>query len=118
MQDRGGLVVRRFIGGPLLTDCYAAIAPGIGSIIIDAPRDAWQAAIDAAEALDAPVRLAVATHGHWDHITDLARVREAGIPIAGNLEDADLFANPHVQGLTLPFLVDPVVIDRPLADGD
>lgn len=112
------LIVRRFIGGPLLTDCYALIVPGSGSILIDAPRDAWQAALDAADAEQAPVVLAIATHGHWDHITDMARVRERGIPVAAHLADADLFARPHEQGLTLPFLVDAVRIDRPLAEGD
>jgi glyoxylase-like metal-dependent hydrolase (beta-lactamase superfamily II) len=102
----------------LLTDCYAIIVANQGAVLIDAPRDAWQAAIDAAEAQNARILLAIATHGHWDHITDLARVREQGIPIAAHLADADLFADPHGQGLTLPFAVDPVQIDRPLSEGD
>jgi glyoxylase-like metal-dependent hydrolase (beta-lactamase superfamily II) len=113
-----GLVVKRFVGGPLLTVCYAVIAPGAGAVVIDAPRDAWEAAIDAALALDAPVALAIATHGHWDHITDMARVRERGIRVAAHPADAGLLADPHGQGLTLPFLVDPVPIDDPLAEGD
>jgi hydroxyacylglutathione hydrolase len=113
-----GLVIRRFVGGPLLTDCYAVIAPGRAAIIIDAPRDAWQGAIEAADAKHAPVILAVATHGHWDHITDMARVQELGIPVAAHPEDAYLLTDPHGQGLTIPFVVDPVTIDEPLADGD
>lgn len=112
------VVVRRFVGGPLHTVCYAIIVPGVGSIIVDAPRDAWRGAIDAANSYNAPPRLAVATHGHWDHITDMARLQEAGIPIAGHLADSSLFADPHGQGLTLPFVVDPVRIDRPLRDGE
>lgn len=111
-------VIRRFVGGPLHTACYAFIVPDEGSIIIDAPRDAWRGAIDAATAHHAPPRLAVATHGHWDHITDMARLHELGIPIAGHPADADLFADPHGQGLTLPFVVDPVRIDRPLREGE
>jgi glyoxylase-like metal-dependent hydrolase (beta-lactamase superfamily II) len=86
--------------------------------MIDAPRDAWEAAIEAAENTNARMLLAIATHGHWDHITDMARVRESGIPIAGHSADANLFADPHGQGLTLPFAVDPVTIDRPLNEGD
>lgn len=118
MEDRGGVTIRRFVGGPLLTDCYALIVPQHGAILVDAPRDAWTAALDAAEALHAPVRLAIATHGHWDHITDMARVRELGIPVGAHPDDADLFADPHGQGLTLPFAVDPVTVDRPLGEGD
>lgn len=111
-------VVRRFVGGPLHTVCYAIIIPEVGSIIVDAPRDAWHGAVDAANAHHAPPRLAVATHGHWDHITDMARLQEMGIPVAGHLGDADQFADPHGQGLTLPFIVDPVRIDRPLRGGE
>lgn len=118
MAQQQQLVVRRFVGGPLLTDCYALIVPDVGAVLVDAPRDAWTAAIEAAESLGAQMLLAIATHGHWDHITDMARVREAGIPIAGHRADADLFARPHDQGLTLPFLVDAVTIDRPLSEGD
>jgi glyoxylase-like metal-dependent hydrolase (beta-lactamase superfamily II) len=110
--------IRRFVGGPLLTDCYAIIVPNQGAVLIDAPREAWQAAIEASEAQNARMLLAIATHGHWDHITDMARVREQGIPVAAHLADANLFADPHGQGLTLPFAVDPVKIDRPLNDGD
>ena len=49
-------IVRRFVGGPLLTDCYALIVPGRAALIVDAPRDAWRAALDAAEELGAPRR--------------------------------------------------------------
>jgi glyoxylase-like metal-dependent hydrolase (beta-lactamase superfamily II) len=102
----------------LLTDCYAIIVPNQGAVLIDAPRDAWQAAIEAAEGQNARVLLAIATHGHWDHITDMARVRESGIPVAAHPADANQMADPHGQGLTLPFAVDPVTIDRPLSEGD
>lgn len=118
MRESEGIIVRRFVGGPLLTDCYAIIVPEQGAVLIDAPRDAWQAAIEAAESQDARILLAIATHGHWDHITDMARVQEAGIPVAAHPEDANLLADPHGQGLTLPFAVDPVRIDRPLSEGD
>ena len=118
MREQHQALVRRFVGGPLLTDCYAIIVPGEGAVIIDAPRDAWQGAVEAAEAQNARVLLAIATHGHWDHITDMARVREAGIPVAAHIADAHLFADPHGQGLTLPFAVDPVTIDRPLTEGE
>jgi glyoxylase-like metal-dependent hydrolase (beta-lactamase superfamily II) len=118
MSEHDPIIVRRFVGGPLLTDCYAIIVPEQGAVLVDAPRDAWRAAIEAADAHHARVLLAIATHGHWDHITDMARVREEGIPIAAHMADRDLFADPHGQGLTLPFAVDPVAIDRSLSEAD
>jgi hydroxyacylglutathione hydrolase len=117
MEAHSEVVIRRFVGGPLLTCCYAIIVPGQGAVVIDAPRDAWTAAFDAAESLEAPVRLAIATHGHWDHITDMARIQERSVAVSGHRADANLFADPHGQGLTLPFAVDPVRIDRPLDEG-
>jgi glyoxylase-like metal-dependent hydrolase (beta-lactamase superfamily II) len=48
----------------------------------------------------------------------MSQVQQAGIPVAAHPADADLLADPHGQGLTLPFVVEPVRIDRPLADGD
>jgi hydroxyacylglutathione hydrolase len=112
------IVIRRFVGGPLLTVCYAVIVPGQGAIIIDAPRDAWRSAVETAESLHAPVLLAIATHGHWDHITDMAQIQQMNIPVAAHPADADLLADPHGQGLTLPFAVDPVTIDHPVSDGN
>lgn len=118
MQQTGSVIIRRFVGGPLLTDCYALIAPGAEAIIVDTPRDAWRSAIAAAEEADARVVLAIATHGHWDHVTDLRRVQELGIPIGANPGDAYLLRDPHGQGLEIPFVVDPVEIDEPLVEGD
>lgn len=106
------------MGGPLLTTCYALIVPGRESIVIDAPRDAWKGALAAADELDAPVRLALATHGHWDHVTDLAKVQNDGIPVAGHPADAALFANPAAGRSGLPFVIEPVRLDRRLVDGD
>jgi hydroxyacylglutathione hydrolase len=118
VREAEAVIVRRFVGGPLLTDCYAIVVPNQGAVLIDAPRDAWQAAVEVAETHNARVLLAIATHGHWDHITDMARVREAGIPVAAHMADRHLFDDPHGQGLTLPFAVDAVTIDRPLNEGD
>ncbi|RIK39315.1 MAG: MBL fold hydrolase [Chloroflexi bacterium] len=118
MPGSQAIIVRRFVGGPLLTDCYALIAPGAEAMVIDAPRDAWRAAVRAAEEAGAQVVLVIATHGHWDHVTDLARVQELGIPVGAHPGDAYLLADPHGQGLDIPFLVDPVQIDEPLLEGD
>jgi glyoxylase-like metal-dependent hydrolase (beta-lactamase superfamily II) len=86
-------------------------------LIVDAPREAWTAALDVADSHNAPALMAVATHGHWDHITDMSRISDRGIAIGGHRADRELFADPHGQGLTLPFAVEPVAIDRFLEDG-
>lgn len=118
MSDGRRFEIKRFVGGPLLTTCYAIVVPGEGTLIIDAPRKAWQSALTAAEEARAPVQLVLATHGHWDHVTDMARLQEQGYPIAGHPADSALFADPIGQRRDIPFVIDPVTIDQRLADGD
>ncbi len=118
MQTTGQLTIRRFVGGPMLTACYIVMAPGRESILIDAPRDAWRAALKAAEVAGAPPSLFVATHGHWDHITEARDVQRLGIPLAGHPADTALFGDPMGQRDTLPFVIEPVNLDRELTDGD
>lgn len=101
-----------------MTTCYAVIVPGRESVIIDTPREAWRGALDAADRADAPVTLVIATHGDWDHITDMARLQERGYTIAGHPADIAMFHDPMGNRTDLPFLIDPVRLDRELADGD
>lgn len=114
--SKADIKIDRFVGGPLLTACYALIAPKVGAVIIDAPRKAWEAALRATEEADAPVHLVFATHGHWDHIAGAASLRELGYPLAGHPADRDLFRDPAGQRADLPFVVPPVEIDQELAD--
>jgi glyoxylase-like metal-dependent hydrolase (beta-lactamase superfamily II) len=112
------ITIRRFVGGPMLTTCYAIIAPGRQTVMIDAPRDAWRAALNAAEEAQAPVSLLILTHGHWDHITDAKRVQDLGIPVAGHPADRAFCADPMAQRGGIPFVIEPIQFDRELADGD
>lgn len=110
--------IRRFVGGPLLTTCYAIIVPGEATMIIDAPRDAWRAALEAADEEHAPTQLAIMTHGHWDHIAGLADLNDLNIPTAGHAADIFLFADPMSQRDELPFVIEPAMPGRWLSDGD
>lgn len=112
------LSVRRFVGGPLLTVCYALIAPGRETFLIDIPRDAWRGAMELADSLDAPVTLVIATHGHWDHITDLSQINELGIPVAAHPADRAMFDDPMGRQAGQPFVIEPARIDQELTDGD
>ena len=117
MQITDQLTIRRFVGGPMLTASYTLICPGIESVLIDAPRDAWRGGMQAAEDLGAPVGRLIATHGHWDHITDASLIRDIGIPLLAHPEDLELCANPMGQRAGLPVIIQPVPIDEYLSDG-
>ncbi len=118
MTENPRFKIRRFVGGPLLTTCYALIVQGKETLIIDAPKNAWKSALAVAEEFEAPVSLVIATHGHWDHISDLSKLQELGIPVAGHPADNWLFNDPMAYRSDLPFQIDPVTLDKRLADGD
>jgi glyoxylase-like metal-dependent hydrolase (beta-lactamase superfamily II) len=117
-QRTDGVQVRRFVGGPLLTTCYAIIVPGEAALIIDAPRDAWRSAVEAATEAEAPVVGVLASHGHWDHITDLSVAQREGLPVFAHPADQALYDDPMAHGRNMPFLVQPVRITHPLSDGE
>ena len=118
MAVEPALEVRRFVGGPLLTVCYALTAPKRETFLIDIPRDAWRGALELADELGAPVTLVIATHGHWDHITDLSEINALGIPVAAHPADKEMFDDPMGRQAGQPFVIEPATIDQLLADGD
>lgn len=94
------------------------VVPGKETVIIDAPKNAWKSALEFAEESDAPVSLVIATHGHWDHVSDLSELQQRGIPVAGHPADNWLFNDPMGYRDDLPFRIEPVTLDQRLADGD
>jgi glyoxylase-like metal-dependent hydrolase (beta-lactamase superfamily II) len=67
-----------FCGGIFETNCFLVEAPE-GSILFDAP----QGACEWLRSIDAHPKLLLLTHGHIDHVQDVARVkRHFGCPIA------------------------------------
>ncbi|MFW6074133.1 MAG: MBL fold metallo-hydrolase [Chloroflexota bacterium] len=112
------LQIERFVGGPLFTACYALIVPDREAILIDAARDAWRSALDTIDNAGATLTLVIATHGHWDHIAGMAELQRAGYEIAGHPGDKQWFSDPMGDREDLPFIIEPVTLDREVSDGD
>lgn len=109
-----------FQGPPLDTNAWLVADETAGAALLgDAPRG-----------VASPVRAALArrgwtltaialTHGHWDHLGDVAALAGAtGAPVLAHAGDRDLLARPSGLGGALPFGIPPVAPDRWLADGD
>src|SRR6266542_3239319 len=84
-----------FCGGIFETNCYLLQAPE-GWILFDAP----EGACEWVRSLEIDLKLLLLTHGHIDHVQDLARInRQFGCPIgchpltAPMISDREVFAS-------------------------
>jgi|ERR1700731_2992455 len=80
-----------FCGGIFETNCYVLHAPG-GAILFDAPDGAcaW------AEKRGIDVKLLLLTHGHFDHVPDVAKIkRRFQCPIGCHPETAPMISDPE-----------------------
>jgi hydroxyacylglutathione hydrolase len=98
--------IKRFVVGPLFTNCYLVLDEGEAALI---DPGGTSAALELALS-QAKVRYILLTHGHFDH-ADYAEVFQAktGAPILYHPEEKATF---WAMGRTPPPL------DRPLSDGD
>ena len=92
MREREAMATdyETFCGGIFETNCYLLHAPG-GAILFDAPEGACQWVISR----KIEVKLLLLTHGHFDHVPDVAKVKsEFGCPIGCHAETAPMISNP------------------------
>ncbi|MDQ2866951.1 MAG: MBL fold metallo-hydrolase [Verrucomicrobiota bacterium] len=81
---------REFCGGGVETNCFLLDAPG-GSILFDAPDGscAWLEQINIAP------KLLLLTHGHFDHVPDVAKIkRRFGCEIGCHAETVPMITDP------------------------
>jgi len=80
---------RSFTGGVFETNCYALEAPE-GWILFDAP----DGACDWVVRQEIELRLLLLTHGHIDHIQDVAKIkRRFGCPVGVHLASAPMLSD-------------------------
>ncbi|MEP7015542.1 MAG: MBL fold metallo-hydrolase [Verrucomicrobiota bacterium] len=85
------VIYKSFCGGIFETNCYLLEAPE-GSILFDAPDGAcaWL------ESMKAEPKLLILTHGHFDHVPDVARIkRRFNCPIGCHPETAPMISDPE-----------------------
>ena len=77
---------------PIGTNAFALIEPALKEcVIIDAPAEAYEWAVQVAEAQQ--IIALILTHGHWDYL-DGHKFAKAGIPTYGHADDTEMFASP------------------------
>ena len=106
---------------PIGTNAFALIEPSRKEcVIVDAPAEAYDWAMQVAQQHDCQIVALILTHGHWDHILDGHKVAAAGIPTYGHLADTEMFAAPSkMASYAIPGLdLLPVPIDHWIKAGD
>ena len=89
--NRSIMKYESFCGGIFETNCYLLCAPG-GAILLDAPDGATQWV----ESLGVDLKLLLLTHGHFDHVPDVARVkRRFGCQIGCHRETVPMISDPE-----------------------
>lgn len=94
--------IRKFVVGPLETNCYVLITDG-KAMVVD---PGYSGAYIAEMLKDVDVELIVATHGHFDHVGGVAALKEAtGAKFA--MADPDIYMAMSVNENAWKFRVEP-----------
>jgi len=106
---------------PIGTNAFALIEPLTKQcVIIDAPADAYDWALQVVKKHGCTIVALILTHGHWDHILDGYKFAAAGIPTYGHAADTEMFASPSkMASYAIPGLeLKEVPISRWVKGGD
>lgn len=105
---------------PIGTNAIAIIEPDRREcVIIDAPAEAYEWAMQIADQHGCKIVALILTHGHWDHILDGWKFADAGVPTYGHTDDTEMFAEPsRMASYAIPGLdLKPVPIDHWITQG-
>ncbi|MBC2605583.1 MBL fold metallo-hydrolase [Pelagicoccus albus] len=114
--------VRIFPAGYIQTNAFLLSDPERGeAILIDAPHDLVEPVEKALQEDGCELVALLLTHGHYDHIGDVAKFSRKGVPVYGHGADKVLFENPQCMS-SYAFPADIVLegfeVDHWISDGD
>ncbi|MCX7825145.1 MAG: MBL fold metallo-hydrolase [Verrucomicrobiae bacterium] len=110
-----------FVEGPIENNTYlVADSAGGEAMVVDAPFGSAEVIARAARDHKLTVRSIVTTHGHWDHIADLAALKRlTGAALLCHPADEILLMDPdRMRAFGMPGTLEPVGADRNLNHGD
>jgi len=116
-----GVRIFTFVQGPIENNTYLVGDEASGeAMAVDAPFGSAEVIVRAARDNQLSIRYIVGTHGHWDHIADIARLRRlTGAALLCHPADEVLLMDPdRMRAFGLPATIEPVKPDRHLRHGD
>ncbi len=90
------------------------------AVLFDAPLEAWSTFSRVLKDKNCELEAVYLTHGHWDHILDVAKFAKRGVKIFGHKEDEELIRSPaRMADFAVPGIeISPGRVDHFLEDGD
>ena len=111
------LNIETITAGPLETNTYL-ISSGTEAMVVDPGYGAAELVLAHAKSSSLEITAIVNTHGHWDHITDDARLmRDTEAPLYVHEDDAEMVLSPWSL-MQLPFPLEPATPSNLMRHGD
>jgi hydroxyacylglutathione hydrolase len=112
--------VKKIISGPLYNNCYVLYdKEGGEAAIIDVPEDVSDKLLYFLKQEKLKVLYIINTHGHFDHIYENAKIKEAtGAKICCHEKDAGMLVHPQPEEAFPKFRLKTAKADLLLKDGD
>jgi hydroxyacylglutathione hydrolase len=107
------MIYQTFCGGIFETNCYLLDAPS-GPILFDAPDGTY----DWLESRHIDLKMLILTHGHIDHVQDVARIKQRfGCPVGCHAETAPMISDREFfRKFGFGFEIEPIQPDFLIAE--
>ncbi len=110
---RTKIIVEKFEDGPIWTIGYLVhTGPGGEAIVIDVPMWSSEKIYKRTLEIGLLVKYIIATHGHWDHIGDMEKLKAlTGAQVCAHQGDEWMMRDPNGMVIVPPESIEPVEID-------
>jgi glyoxylase-like metal-dependent hydrolase (beta-lactamase superfamily II) len=111
-------LIEKFEDGPIWTIGYLVYDPAsLEAVVVDVPLWSSEKIYRRIKELDLKTRFIIATHGHWDHVGEMRRLKAlTEARVCGHLSDDWMMRDPKGALIPPPTAVEAVSIDIPLED--
>ena len=101
------MVVKKFIVGPLESNCYLIIDENSKETLVVDPGDEPDRIIDLIHENSLQVKYIVCTHAHFDHVGALSDIKqETGAPIVIHRDEQEVYRGTRQQAVSWGFELD------------
>ncbi len=112
-------LIEKFEDGPVWTIGYLVYNAGTReAIVIDVPMWSGEKIYKRVRELSLSVKYIVATHGHWDHMGEMKKLKMlTSAQVCANIGDEWMMDDPNGMVIPPPEWIEPVKVEMPLVDG-